>query len=145
MSTRVGVLEHHGVKGMKWGVRRAREGVVNATPKARKAAKEAVIADQKKHASTDSKTVNRHVEKASAHGTSALTNKQLEEVNKRLNLEQNFSRLTADSKQKGEGRKFIENQLKQQGGQALQKHGQAQIAKLLAKKAAKAAVVAAVL
>lgn len=62
-------IKHHGVRGMKWGVRRARGSV---TPASSDYKKTAPLRTKKPH---------------------ELTNKQLEAVNKRANLEKNFKQL----------------------------------------------------
>lgn len=62
-------IKHHGVRGMKWGVRRAR-GTATTTS-----------SDYKKTAPLRTKKAHE------------LTNKQLEAVNKRANLEKNFKQL----------------------------------------------------
>lgn len=78
-------LAHYGVKGMHWGVRRASTGPsAGGRPSARK-----VAADHKK------------VEKLRGKHPSELTNKQLKELNDRLNLEQNFNRLNPKTVDKG--------------------------------------------
>jgi hypothetical protein len=132
------VLEHHGVKGMKWGVRKAATRVSASTPKGRKAAKASVAADRQAHASADHKEVQAHLEKAKTHGTSALSNADLRKVNDRLNLEQNFSRMSKP--QKHAGKKFAEDLLKQEGQQQIRRIAAKQIAKSVAKKAAVAAL-----
>lgn len=81
MSTLDDYLEHFGVKGMKWGVRRSGRG--------RSARGETDEGGQRRKPSSDSK-------KTSALTTRApdqLTTKQLQAVNKRLELERNYSRL----------------------------------------------------
>lgn len=142
------VLSHHGVKGMKWGVRKSRSlgsTVVTAakasTPNARKATKEAVVADRNKHASPDHKEVQRKLEKANTHGTSALTNADLKKVNERLNLERNFSQLT--TAQKSAGRKQAEQFLVNEGSTQVKNLGKKHVAKLVAKNVAKKAAIAA--
>ncbi len=65
----VDFLEHHGVKGMKWGVRNKKSRV--------------------KKLSTDHKTAA-NLRKKKPH---ELSNKQLQKVNARMNLEQNYRRL----------------------------------------------------
>jgi hypothetical protein len=128
------VLVHHGVKGMKWGVRKVRTIASENTPRARRAAGEARVADRQTHASSDHKEVAAKLEKAKAHGTSALSNEDLRKVNDRLNLEQNFSRLTTP--QKSAGRKYAENLIKTDGQQAVKNAAKKHIAKQIAKKAA---------
>jgi hypothetical protein len=61
-------IKHHGVKGMRWGVRKARSTVKTSS-------------DYKKTAPHRGKK------------PSELTNKQLKAVNERINLEQNYRRL----------------------------------------------------
>lgn len=64
------IIEHSGVKGMQWGVRKAAKG--KSAP---------MSGDAKKTAKLKAKSV------------SSLTNKQLKEANERMNLETNFKRL----------------------------------------------------
>jgi hypothetical protein len=72
-------IDHAGVKGMKWGVRKT----------ASKASKGKTSSDFKK-------TVPHRGKKPSQ-----LTNKQLKDVNARINLEQNYQRLNPTKIQKG--------------------------------------------
>ena len=69
-------IEHHGVKGMKWGKRSAR------TPRRESSdfKKTAPLRNRKSH---------------------ELTNRQLKVANERINLEQNYSRLNPTKVQKG--------------------------------------------
>lgn len=69
-------IEHHGVKGMHWGVRSAR------TPRKQ---------------SSESKKVSELIKKKPHE----LTNKQLKTINERKNLEQNFTRLNPSTVKKG--------------------------------------------
>lgn len=66
-------LEHHGVKGMRWGVRRKRgaDGRV----------------------STEAKRADEILSKAKKHGRKSLTNKELGDLTKRLELERKFNQL----------------------------------------------------
>lgn len=68
------VLEHYGTKGMKWGVRKSK--VARQGP------------------SAEAKDAHRGLVKAKVNGPQALTNRELKIVNERLNLEQNFQRLS---------------------------------------------------
>lgn len=79
-------LEHYGVKGMKWGVRRSdaelskgKMGKKSDEKPARKSG------DAKKAASSKGK--------ASTKGVDSLTNKELKDLNERLNLEANYKRM----------------------------------------------------
>lgn len=79
-------LIHHGVKGMKWGVRRTQAQLDRAAN--RRASRSP--SDDSRRASTLRKKPMR-----------ALSNKELKDVNERLNLEQNYSRLNPSSITKG--------------------------------------------
>jgi hypothetical protein len=68
------ILAHYGTKGMKWGVRKSKI--------------------PKQGPSSEAKSAHRNLVKAKVSGPQALTNKQLKEVNERLNLEQNFAKLS---------------------------------------------------
>jgi hypothetical protein len=68
-------IEHHGVKGMHWGVRRK---------------------GQQKTSSDFKKT-----EPLRKKPVSALTNKQLKAVNERMNLETNYKKLNPSTARKG--------------------------------------------
>lgn len=75
-------LEHHGIKGQKWGIRnKRRSNVTKSTKKTSSDYKRAAELRKKKHPE--------------------LTNRQIEEANKRANLEQNFNRLNPDKVKKG--------------------------------------------
>lgn len=106
------ILAHVGVKGMKWGVRNARNNSSAVT-----------AVDKKKKIKTyGGKGISAHPEAirvrsigqvAKKSGTKALSNKDLEEYNKRLNLEQNYKRLSYQDKNPGQ--KFVASLLGQTG------------------------------
>lgn len=91
-----GFLSHHGVKGMKWGVRRAEGG------RGRKAAPEA---------SEDKAKANVVSAKVAKGNTSALSNQELQTLVTRMNLEQQYSRLTEKPSKFQTGKKFVDNAL----------------------------------
>jgi hypothetical protein len=71
-------LEHYGVKGMRWGVSRNMPGAPG-------------------RASTERKVADKTYFKDKEHGRRALTNKELADYNKRLQLENNFLKLRETS------------------------------------------------
>lgn len=87
-------LAHYGVKGMKWGVRRSRKQLDAASEDATKAAAAKAVIKKNKGK------------------TDPLSNKDLKALVERMNLEQNYSRLAAQSKKKSVGRKFAEKLVK---------------------------------
>ena len=103
-------LQHHGIKGMKWGVRRtdaqlarARGSVGPKTQQSKPAAKEE---PSKKATSTPAKK-----------SSGDMTNAELKARIERIKLERELTQLTA--KEKSAGRKFVEDVLVNAGKQAL--------------------------
>lgn len=107
------LLEHYGVKGMHWGVRKNRSDSGPSSPDAKRA---------KVHAST-----------VKTHGTKALSNKELQELVTRMNLERQFATLHQQSKKENPGIKFAKELLIQVGKEQAGKLAREQIAKQLAK------------
>jgi len=79
-------LSHHGVKGQRWGVRRTKAALARASRR------EGRTPPSEEHARS------RELLKK---GRKNLSNPELEELNKRLNLEQNFKRLNQSTVAKG--------------------------------------------
>lgn len=69
------VLEHHGVKGMKWGVIRDK------------------IRNRPDHSSEDARAAKAHKKTVRKHGTKALSNEELQALVRRMNLESQFADL----------------------------------------------------
>jgi hypothetical protein len=89
------ILAHHGVKGMRWGVRRkatvgAQEVIVRDNPR-RKRLK--TSGGQEHPAHSDAVRARTSGQIAKKSGTKALSNAELKAYNERLNLEQNYKRL----------------------------------------------------
>ena len=83
------VLEHFGVKGMKWGQRKAREdGPV----------------------SKDTQRAREHAKTIKKHGTAALSNKELQEYVTRMNLERQYNGFKAEPKAK-KGQRYVKEVL----------------------------------
>lgn len=101
------VLEHYGIKGMKWGVRRTREQLARARGERK----------QKKAANTsdDAKRASEAKAKARKGGVSALSNSELQALTQRMNLETQYSNLSKSQRNAGE--KMIDDMLKELGKQ----------------------------
>lgn len=88
-------LFHYGVKGMKWGVRRQdTDGDGRVNGKGSKSSDESKEPKQSKD--------SQRAAKLGSKNPSTLSNDQLKELNKRLELEANYKRLTeSGTKEKG--------------------------------------------
>ena len=144
-------LEHYGVKGMRWGVRNADRPAptaVDAVAKsvvphgAKRKTKIEVEGGENHEAHPDAIKVAEAQTKLKKSGTAALSNAELQQVAKRLQLESQVAQLSSNRAQK-----FIQRQLEQQGQQAVQvgvRKGGAKVVKKGVKKAGKAAATGAV-
>jgi 2'-5' RNA ligase len=137
-------LEHYGVKGMRWGQRKAPPTAVSAQGTSvvragnKRKTKIKVEGGENHEAHPDAIQVAEARAKLKKSGTVALSNQELQTVAKRLQLETQVAQLTSNR-----GQKFIQRQLEQQGQQTVQ--GLARSApKKIAKRAGKAAATTAV-
>lgn len=81
-------LEHHGVKGMKWGVRRRSRGSSGSVEKIKKG--EPGLEGKGRLPSPEGKEAYKILTKQKKHGTVSLTNHELRTINARQKLEGEF-------------------------------------------------------
>lgn len=133
------ILEHHGIKGMHWGIRRDRSGKVTVTN--RKLSKRLKTTGGYGHpAHTDAVRTAELGQVKRKSGIKALSNEDLQTYTKRLNLEQNANRL--DYETASVGRKYAMKFLNQAGSKGVEEASSGS-AKLVKKGLKKAAVTAA--
>lgn len=93
------VLMHHGIKGMKWGVRRkdmpASNVVVSLKPRSKKVAVK-TTGGERHSPHPDAINAKVSAQKAKKSGLHALSNEELQSLARRLNLEKQVSDLAGD-------------------------------------------------
>jgi hypothetical protein len=92
-------LEHHGIKGMRWGVRKSRSapsGPTDVIVRERPGKKVKTSGGQYHPPSEDAKRVAVAKRKARKSSTDSLSTKDLQELVNRMNLEQQYSKLRAN-------------------------------------------------
>lgn len=105
MDTLEDTLAHFGIKGMRWGVRRP----VGSSGH--------VEGGSSHGPSSDAERASEYHSRAKSTGVHSLSNQELEHLTKRLNLEQQYSRLTSGGSRKSAGAKFAKDILTQVGKQ----------------------------
>lgn len=122
-------IEHFGVKGMKWGRRKAEKATVTTSS-----------SSPKPRMSEDARTASNAKNKMAKSGIDALSNKELQGLVNRMNLEQQYSRLTTEQPAKVHaGKKFAQDLVANTAKNAVQ-----EVAKNYAKKGVELAVKAAI-
>lgn len=107
------MLEHYGVKGMHWGVRKgpptavATSSTVVVPHGSKRKTKIKVDGGENHTAHEDAIKVAEAKAKLKKSGTAALSNKELQEVQNRLNLERNVEQLVGPQTTRARGHKFI--------------------------------------
>lgn len=86
-------LMHHGIIGMKWGVRRTPEQLGHRQEKRKELKNKLVRSSGSRNSDT--------LREARSKDINKLSNQQLRDYNERLNLEQNFARLTEGKVKQG--------------------------------------------
>lgn len=108
-------IEHVGVKGMKWGVRRAEK------------------AEQRRSSmSDDARTADDAISKAKTSGVHVTSNRELQNAINRMNLEQQYDRLRPRSGRE-KATRFIAQQLLGIGKEHAQRYARDQVAEAIKK------------
>lgn len=107
------VLAHHGIKGMKWGIRRQKTKTVTIETKRKNKTKAKGGEGLPIHQDAVAKVTVAQVKKKS--GVNALSDNDLRAYANRLQLEAQVSRL--ESEQKSAGRRWVSKYLQNSGNQ----------------------------
>lgn len=103
------ILEHFGVKGMRWGVR-SHDSPVNVELHSNTAGQVKKTAGGQGHpTSVDAKNALTYRQIAKGSGTHALSNQELQSLVKRMNLEQQYSTLTSGQGKFQSGHKTLKS------------------------------------
>lgn len=106
------VLEHFGIKGMRWGRRKAEYDVADGetlVTQRKPGTKVSAVGGKNVPAHADAIKAASSRQKAKASTTDALSTQELQELVSRMNLEQQYSRLNAANV--SPGRKFVKDLL----------------------------------
>ena len=125
------ILAHHGVKGMQWGVRRARSrsSDVSVVDKKKKLK---TYGGKGRPAHSDAVSARTSGQIARKSGIKALSNAELRAFNERLNLEQNAKRLSFQDQSKS--KKFVLTLIGKKAPGAIETGGKAALNSSFARK-----------
>lgn len=144
------ILAHHGVKGMKWGVRkdhsissttetssRRRRASTNVEVKQRPGKFVKTSGGKRQTAAEDAVRVAASRQLAKKSTTDTLTTKQLQDAVQRMNLEQQFNKLAKSADRRSRGQKFVSSILGNKDAQAVSKNVATRAATTVAKRTAR--------
>lgn len=117
METTKDILEHYGIKGMRWGVRRTQEQLKNPTPvKITSKPGMPIVTRGGKRIPTHDEAKEAAIarQKAKSSGLQALSNKEIQTIVTRMNLEQQYAKLNPTTK--SIGRRFVDSALEDAKG-----------------------------
>lgn len=104
------IIEHHGVKGMKWGVRRNRPSAVTVSDKGKKLKTSGGHGLPAHSDAIPARVVGQKIKKS---GMKSVSDAELQAYAKRIQMEQNISRLMYN--EKSGGARFVDGLLGRQG------------------------------
>lgn len=110
-------LEHFGVRGMKWGRRKGSDGGSSATPRTHRQDEETGEITRGKYSPNASKDYVTARE-AARKPASSLSNKEMQALVTRVNLEQQYNKLNPTTT--GRGQKIAVDIVKKTGSQLMQ-------------------------
>ena len=136
------VLYHHGVKGQKWGVRRSAEQLASAARKAGRTVAGARESARERRA----KKIAADFDKGKRSGRrgkklSVMSDEELQRQIKRLEMEQKYTALTSSKTENG--KKFVNDVLKETGKDVVKQYTKKGMEKAIEKGIAKGAAAAA--
>lgn len=109
-------LMHHGVKGMKWGVRKSRSSKSSGRNKLSKKIKKSIDTRKKKKAKERAEEEARAKAKAAQKkSVKDMSDAELRERIARLELEKRYRDLSVSQQTTGKGSKFVKNVLERSG------------------------------
>lgn len=127
-------LEHYGVKGMKWGVRKSDPVPTGQTRVTQKGKKLKTEGGKGLPPHEDATRAATSKQKIKGSGIQSLSNKELKDLHQRMNLEQNVRELSVKEKQStaNPATRFIKRTLLNSGKQEAQKASNNASAKIVA-------------
>lgn len=133
----INVLKHHGVKGMRWGVRRKNVGGPNevtvSVNKNKLSKKRIKTSGGKGHAPTEEAVSSRiAAQKAKKSGVESLSNEEIQKAVQRMNLETSFKQ-AAVKQDRSPVKKFVAELLVNAGKQQAQRVANDQMSKAVDK------------
>lgn len=106
-------LEHYGVKGMKWGIRKSRVQLAREARARRRQEKREKKAEKKasRSSSSSSESSGEKRSSGSSGSTQTMSTRELQDAVNRLNLEKQYQALTtpANTQRKSIGRRYVES------------------------------------